>query len=134
MNKKTIRIFIAVCLMLAMTSSTAFAKASHSHFFHCYVTSQDRVEKRSGQNPKCRISGHVVVSYSNEYSQYEVDLHDINFERMNGDTSTYDYVTEYYDDDDHNRLYVYIVKDGKDVGYLYYRVTSNGRLKRSYHH
>ena len=70
MNKKVIRIFIAVCLMLAMTSSTAFAETrTVTKIRNCYLylnTSDDHAylstHYKDGRNPQV-ISIKVVYTY-----------------------------------------------------------------------
>ncbi len=130
MNKKIIRIFISVCFILVMTATTAFA-SSKSRYFHYNISDRDRIVEHCDVSHKnAYLTGHVNVVRTD--GTYTLELNDVNFQGYKADASEYSYSYEFYNDD-HSKLYLYILRNGEDIGSIHFLVSSTGHLRKVYH-
>lgn len=137
MNKKIMRIFLAVCLMLAMTSSTAFAKGAGVKNFTWYITKTDRVvHNASSTSSNAAITGKITIKRNDDPDgkPYIIEISDINIRGIKVNANEYNYGTEYWDDDDQDTIELSVARGCcKDIGYIRFHVTKDGRLLTTHH-
>lgn len=137
MNKKVIRTFIAVCLMLAMTSSTAFASTkvynrtlrykilNNGHYD--YLVSHAEPEK-----VKAYVTGNVKITYDTVSKFSTVELTNLTF--TGEDSNKYYYRVDTISRPGH--IHVVIGNSWQqieEIGYLNLYETSSGRFNQSCH-
>ena len=114
-----------------MTTTTAFASSSHSRYFHYNISDRDRIVEHCDISHKnAYLTGHVNVVRTG--STYTLELKDVNFQGYKANASQYSYSYEYYDDE-HRKLYLYILRNGKDIGSINFLLSSTGHLREVYH-
>ncbi len=131
MNKKVIRIFIAVCLMLALTANIAFASGynnDRSVDFNYSITKNDEIVQTCGvENCNVRVGGRIFVYYDHDDQQWEINFIKTNFTTVNDNADSYTYQVEYLKGD-HSMMDLYIKKGTKKIGEIFFDVTYKGNL------
>lgn len=137
MNKKAMRIFIAVCLMLVLTTSTAFASTKvytrtlryniYNNGHYDYIV-QHAQEGKTG----VYVKGTVKVTYDTKTKDSILELTDLTFTGDNADK--YYYRVKAMDRPGHIQIVIGNSWQGiEEIGYLNLYESSTGRFNQSCH-
>ncbi|OYO59534.1 hypothetical protein C8E03_102408 [Lachnotalea glycerini] len=136
MNKKVTHFCIALCLLFVMSSSTVFAKGAGEESFRWYITNKDRiVHNASSTSSNAAIDGKIRIKQNDDPDgkPYIIEIYDIHIQSIKVNASEYNYLAEYWDDDDQNTIELSVARGNKDVGYIRFHVTNDGRLLVTHH-
>ena len=139
MNKKVIRIFIAVCLMLAMTTTTAFAAvrtSNRSFTYYIYNNGHhDFVTHNKDNKAKkfcATVNGTLQITYNTKTKDSKIVVKNLTFTGEN--SSRY-----YYNVKTWGRPgYIHVVLSNEwaqteDIGFLLFKETKYGHFRESCH-
>lgn len=129
MNKKVIRTFIAVCLMIAMTTTTALASTkTYNRDIRFKILTNGKHDylalHTNGRDVSARISGHIELIYDTQTKKYQVSVKDLTF--VGDNASKYSYMVKRYSP---SKIHIIIQTADRDIGYLYYHADSTGLHK-----
>ena len=135
MNKKVIRILIAVCLILATTTSTAFAETrTFTRTVRYYILNNghyDYIVKKNRTGKKGELVT-AKVNYAFVSGRKKQTIHITSVDT----TITGDNASKFYCETKRfspRNMHLILENDDREIGYITVRFTDTARFKQSYH-